>query len=967
MFLDDFPDKVIRMSDKKLFLLDGMALIYRAHFALSAVKPIINSKGVNTSAAFGFANTLIDLLKTREPSHMAVVFDTSAPTERHILYPEYKAQREEMPEDLSLAIPVVKSLIGAFNIPVITLDGYEADDIIGTLSRQAEKEGYDTYMVTPDKDFAQLVDEHTFIYKPGRQGGVVEIMGVPEVKAKWGIEKPEQVIDILGLWGDASDNIPGVPGIGEKTAQKLIAEFGSMEELLENTEKLKGKQKENLETFRDQALLSKKLATINCQVPLGTTPKDLIRGEINESALKALFIDLEFNAMGKRIFGAEFTAGYGAKAKEQKSDVRGQKSEENFSLSNEDPAAEEGSEVSAEKSETADEIVADLKTISDIPHCYRHLTTNDEIKALIREMAGLDCFCFDTETSSLDAKETQLLGMSFSWKMREGFFVSFSREALEAKAQIDLFSPLFEDAGRILIGHNLKFDLAVLSAQGIGVKGKLFDTMIAHALIEPDKRHGMDFLSQVYLGYRPVSITTLIGSKEEGNQRSMLEADPEAMAEYAAEDADVTWQLYGILLPLLKEHGQEKVFFDVEMPLIPALVAMEQEGISIDLFALEEFSGQLAIEMEKAEAEVYQLAGHEFNLKSPKQLGVVLFDELKLVEKPKKTKTGQYATDEQMLATLAPQHKIVERLLDHREASKLKSTYVDALPNSVSKKTGRIHTSFAQAATSTGRLASANPNLQNIPIRTELGKEIRKAFVARDDRHLLLSADYSQIELRVLAAVSKDEGMIDAFKKGIDIHRATAARVFGVEVEEVTDDMRRKAKMVNFGISYGISAFGLSQRLNIPRGEAAEIIDNYFAQFSGIRSYMDNTIAFCKKHGYVETLTGRRRYLRDINSANRNVQMGAERNAINMPIQGTSADMIKIAMGRIELAIRNQRLKSRMLLQVHDELVFELLKEEEGELRKLVEDEMKNALPELNKAVPIEVESGVGRNWLLAH
>jgi DNA polymerase I len=956
------------MHNKKLFLLDGMALIYRAHFALSAVKPIINSKGVNTSAAFGFTNTLIDLLKTQEPTHLAVVFDTSAPTERHILFPDYKAQREEMPEDLSLAIPVVKSLIQAFRIPVITLDGYEADDIIGTLARQAEREGYETYMVTPDKDFAQLVDEHTFIYKPGRQGSEVEILGIQEVKAKWNVERPEQVVDILGLWGDASDNIPGVPGIGEKTAQKLLAEYGSMENLLTKTHLLKGKQKENLELYHDQALLSKKLATINCEVPLTHTPQDLIRGPMDEAAVKALFIDLEFNALGRRLFGSEFTAGYGAKATAVvKAPSQTSAAETDiFSLSQEDATPTSKTE-SPLKNMGEEDVVADLKTISDLPHHYRHLTTESEIKSLLQKLHGISAYCFDTETSSLDPKEAQLLGLSFSWQAHEAVYVSLSRERDKALAQLELFRPLFNNPNILVVGHNLKFDLAILRSQGMRVRGNLFDTMIAHALIEPDKKHGMDYLSQVYLGYKPISITTLIGNDKEGLQKSMAEVDPAVLAEYAAEDADVTWQLYEKLVALLAEQGQEKVFYDVEMPLIPALVSMEQEGVSIDLFALEEFSQQLGAEIQKAEAEVYQLAGHEFNLKSPKQLGVVLFDELKLVEKPKKTKTGQYATDEQLLTTLAARHPIVARLLDHREASKLKSTYVDALPNAVSKVTGRIHTTFAQAATSTGRLASANPNLQNIPIRTDLGKEIRKAFVARDEKHLLLSADYSQIELRVLAAISQDPGMIEAFAQGLDIHSATAARVFGVTVDQVTDEMRRKAKMVNFGISYGISAFGLSQRLGIPRAEAAEIIDNYFTQFSGIRRYMDSTIEFCRKHGYVQTMTGRRRYLRDIHSANKNVQMGAERNAINMPIQGTSADMIKLAMGRIENGLEKARLRSRMLLQVHDELVFELPKEEEKTLQELVHHEMTHALPDLNKQVPIEVECGVGKNWLQAH
>jgi DNA polymerase-1 len=954
------------MAAKKLFLLDGMALIYRAHFALSAVRPIINSKEVNTSAAFGFTSTLVELLKSQDPTHLAVAFDTEAPTERHTLFPDYKAQREEMPEDLARAIPDVKELLAAFRIPVLALDGYEADDIIGTLARQAEKEGFDTYMVTPDKDFAQLVDEHTFIYKPGRQGGEVEILGVPEVKAKWGIEHPGQVIDILGLWGDTSDNIPGVPGIGEKTAQKLIAEFGSVEGLLENTAKLKGKVKENLETHREQALLCKKLATINCGVPLELSAQDLARREMDEPALKAKFIELEFNMLGARLFGNEFRAGYGASAKAKP--AKGAAStipQDDLFAGQESAAAAQPAEMPA--AEAREEVVADLKTIREVPHAYRHLKTPEEHAAFIRELKQVEVFCFDTETSSLDPREGELLGMSFSWKAHEGAYVAFSREPEARRKELRAFAELFGRKKQTVAGHNLKFDLAVLKAHGLEVEGGLFDTMIAHALIEPDKKHSMDYLSQVYLGYQPVPISALIGGQEDGVEKTMKEADPEALAEYAAEDADVTWQLYQKLAPLLKEQGQEKVFYEVEMPLLPALVAMEHEGISLDIFALEEFSVLLAKELEKAQQEVFQKAGREFNLNSPKQLGVVLFEELKLVDKPKKTKTGQYATDEQLLVGLAPRHPIVARLLDYREASKLKSTYVDALPNAVAKKTGRIHTSYAQAATATGRLASANPNLQNIPIRTDLGKEIRKAFVARDDRHLLLSADYSQIELRIIAAVSKDPGMIEAFKNGDDIHSATAARVYGVALKDVDAEMRRKAKMVNFGISYGISAFGLAQRLAISRTEAAEIIDNYFSQFSGVRGYIDATIEFCRKHGYVETLTGRRRWLRDIHSANANVRSGAERNAINMPIQGTAADMIKIAMGRIQRRITEAGLASRMLLQVHDELVFELPLGEEKALRGLVEEEMKEALPALSKIVPIEVECGTGRNWLQAH
>jgi DNA polymerase-1 len=962
------------MSARSLFLLDGMALVYRAHFAFVS-RPIVNSKGLVTSAIYGFANTLLDILQNQKPTHLAVAFDTEAPTARHTAFPAYKAQRDEMPEDLSNAIPHVKALIRAFHIPVLEIDGYEADDLIGTLARRAEKEGFTTHMVTPDKDFGQLVDARTFIYKPGRQGGDTEILGVQEVCTRWGIQRPDQVIDLLGLMGDTSDNIPGIPGIGEKTAAKLIAEFGSLDALLASTDRLKGKQKENVEKFADQARLSRQLATINCNVPLDLSLDSLAVRPLDEAAVKKLFTELEFNSLGKRLFGDSFHAGRSGLSPQsatpetepsQRPATAGTKDESEFTLEAEPTEKpSKPTETKTPKLEPLDTTV--YRTIDDANPTYRRATSPAERKELLTLLKQQHAFCFDTETSSLDPKDTTLVGLAFSWKAGTGWFLHLPPEREKAEAVLREFAPVFTDPEREITGHNLKFDLAVLHAHGLTVTGKLFDTMIAHALVEPDQRHGMDFLSEVYLGYRPISITTLIGEKEKGKeQRTMLEADPAAVARYAAEDADITWQLREKLLPLLQERAQDKVFREVEMPLLPALVAMEAAGIAIDIFALEEFSQQLAVEIEKAQADVFAAAGHPFNLSSPKQLGVVLFDELKLIDKPKKTATGQYKTDEQTLTDLSD-HKIVARLLDYRTASKLKSTYVDALPGEVSKKTNRVHTTYHQATTTTGRLASSDPNLQNIPIRTELGREIRKAFVPGEKGWKILSADYSQIELRIIAAIARDSAMIEAFKAGHDIHAATAAKVYGVPLDAVDKAMRGKAKMVNFGIAYGISAFGLAQRLHIPRTEAAELINGYFNTFPGIKAYMDETIAFAQKHGYVETLTGRRRPLRDINSANQSVRGAAERNAINMPIQGTAADMIKIAMARIHQQMAKAKLQSRMLLQVHDELVFEIAPGEEAPLRALLQEIMPNAISEIAKVVPIEIEIGLGENWLEAH
>ena len=958
---------------KKLFLLDGMALVYRAHFAFVS-RPILTSSGVNTSALYGFTQTLLDILKNQQPTHLGVAFDTQAPTHRHVEFPEYKATRQEMPEDISAALPHVRRMVEALNVPVLTCDGYEADDIIGTLVQRAEKEGFESYMVTSDKDFGQLVTGSTFIYKPSRSGEGVEIIGLPEIQARWGVQRPEQVVDVLALMGDASDNIPGVPGIGEKTAMKLIAQYGSLDNLLAHAGELTGRVKQTLETNRELGLLSKRLATITRDTPCAVELEALKVRPPNEEQLKGLLVEFEFNTIGRRLFGEEFKAGRGMGS--PKSEVRspkaaaaapGEKAGEQLVLVAETVGA--GEETKEKPAGTG----ANLRTIADVPHEYHLVATPAERAKLIQALQKLDSFSFDTETTGLDTKEARLVGLAFSFAPHTGYYVPLPPDApselqtsdfgLRTSSILEEFRPVLESERIEKVGHNLKFDLSVLKWHGIAVRGKLFDTMVAHSLIEPEMRHGMDYLSEVYLGYTPVPITQLIGDAK-AEQINMADVPVAKVAEYSAEDADVTWQLRAALEPLLKEKGQERVFYEIESPLIPVLVDMEFEGIRIDAAALAEFAAQLSKEMDQSEKTIYRLAGTTFNLNSPRQLGQILFDVLKIGDAPKKTKTGQYATDEQTLAALASDHEIVQRLLEYRTASKLKSTYADALPEAIWPKTGRVHTTYNQVMTSTGRLNSQNPNVQNIPIRTERGQEIRKAFVSRGAEYRLLSADYSQIELRILAALSHEAAMLEAFEAGMDIHAATAARVFGVPPEGVTPGMRRKAKMVNFGIAYGISAFGLSQRLGIPRAEAGEIIDQYFKQFPGIRRYMDQTIAFARAHGYVETVTGRRRYLRDIRSANNTIRGAAERNAINAPIQGTAADMIKLAMINIHRELARRNLKTCMLLQVHDELVFDLFMPEEQDVRALVEEKMKAAIP---LDVPMVVEMGVGENWLAAH
>jgi len=948
---------------KKLFLLDGMALVYRAHFAFIS-RPILTSKGLNTSALYGFTQTLLDILKNQQPTHFAVAFDTQAPTQRHIEFPDYKANRQEMPEDLSAALPHVRRMVEALNIPVLICDGYEADDIIGTLVRCAGKEGFTSYMVTPDKDFGQLITENTFIYKPSRSGEVVEIIGLPEIQSRCGVQRPEQVVDVLALMGDASDNITGVPGIGEKTAMKLIAQYDTVENLLAHAGELTGRLKQNLETNRDLALLSKRLATIICDAPCAVELDTLKVQPPDEEKLKGLLVEFEFNSIGRRLFGEDFKAGHGGGI--PKSQVPSHKS---TPAAPGDREAEQLVLVSEMEGGAVEEkhkpamVASHLKTIADVQHEYHLVATPGERAALIQRLQDLKCFCFDTETTGLDPKRARLVGLAFSFAPHTGYYVPVPQDAAGAKAVLDEFRPVLESDRIEKIGHNLKFDLSVLKWQGVSVGGKLFDTMVAHSLIEPEMRHGMDYLSEVYLGYTPVPITKLIGDAK-SSQINMADVPVAKVAEYSAEDADVTWQLRAALEPLLKEKGQERVFYEVESPLIPVLVDMEFEGIKVDAAALADFAAQLSKEMDESEKAVYRLAGTTFNINSPRQLGQVLFDLLKIGDAPKKTKTGQYATDEQTLAVLAADHEIVQRLLEYRTASKLKSTYADALPEAIWPKTGRVHTTYNQVMTITGRLNSQNPNLQNIPIRTERGQEIRKAFVSRSGEYRLLSADYSQIELRIIAALSREQAMLEAFNAGVDVHTATASRVFGVFPDLVTPEMRRKAKMVNFGIIYGISAFGLSQRLGIPRKEAGDIIDQYFKQFPGIRRYMDETIEFARKHGFVETVTGRRRYIRDIRSANNTIRGAAERNAINAPIQGTAADMIKLAMISIHRELASRKLKTRMLLQVHDELVFDLYQPEQQEVLPMVEEKMKTAIP---LDVPLAVDMGVGENWLEAH
>jgi DNA polymerase-1 len=924
----------------RLFLLDGMALIYRAHFAF-ITNPIRNSRGINTSALYGFTNTLLTIIEKENPTHLGVAFDTQAPTARHIKFPAYKAQRDATPEELLAAIPQVKRLCQAFQIPVLELDGYEADDIIGTLAHRADANGdFHTYMVTPDKDFSQLVSATTSIWRPGRKGTDHEILDVEAILKNWEITRPAQVIDILGLWGDASDNIPGIPGVGEKTAKKLIAEWDSIENLLVNATKVKGKLGENLLAYGDQALLSKELATIQLDVPIHSSWEDLQLSTYNEADIKELFTEFEFRTLTKRLFPA--------------------------------------SAVTEEKQTNAPEESATttFQTIREVAHQYHIANTPEKQQELFTALAAQASFCFDTETTSLDPFAAKLLGIAFSWNAHEAWYLPLSPNEEISQPLRTIFASSSEK-----IGHNLKYDLAILQQQGIACNGPYFDTMLAHSLLHPDQRHSMDRLAEAYFQYAPIKFSDIAtpnapaaasddlfayAASQPANKKdlSVAHIPVEILAEYAAEDADITWQLAQRLREELTQSGQNSVFQTIESPLLPVLVRMEQQGIALDTAGLKEIGLELQTAIDSLTTRIHEQAGGTFNINSPKQLGDILFTKLQLAEKAKKTTTGQFKTDEATLLSLEGAHPIIADILEYREASKLKSTYVDALPGHIQPKTGRIHTTFHQLVAATGRLASSDPNIQNIPVRSALGKKIRKAFIPAAGC-TLLSCDYSQIELRIMAALSGDPGMIAAFEQNLDVHTATAAKVYGIPLEEVTKEMRSHAKMVNFGIIYGISAFGLSQRLGIPRADAAKLIETYFEEYPGIKTFMDATIAKTREQGYIETLSGRRRFLPDIHSANQNIRGNAERAAINTPIQGTAADMIKLAMIHID-ELLEKKYRSKLLLQVHDELVFDLILEEQEELVPKILTIMQTALP-LPHGVPIVVEAGTGPNWLAAH
>ena len=949
--------------DKKLFLLDAFALIYRAHFAFIKT-PRITSKGLNTSAVFGFMNTLLEVLSKEKPTHLGVAFDTPKPTFRHVQYVEYKAQRQKQPEDITLAVPYVKQLLRALNIPILEMDGYEADDVVGTLAKKAARAGFEVFMMTPDKDYGQLVEEHIYLYKPAAMGKGVEIQGVPEILERWGIKDIGQVIDMLGLQGDAVDNIPGIPGVGEKTSQKLIEEFGSIENLIANAEKLTGKVKERVIEHADKAILSKHLATIDINVPVEFEEANLLMGEPNRELLSPLLDELEFRTMRRRLLGDETTSPVAAPPKIERN---GQL--DLFATANpttpiqSSPAGRENVASFSNEEERGEVAPRVLRSVANVVHHYHCLDTPELRQNLAHYLSLQSSFCFDTETTSLDTLNAELVGLSFAYLAGEAFYVPVPANEAEAQQIVEDFRAVLENETIEKVGQNLKYDMLVMKNYGVELRGPMYDTMLAHYLIEPEKRHGMDILAYSYLNYEPISIETLIGKKgvKQGNMRDVEVAK---VVEYAAEDADITLQLKEKLNPILVQNEAEKLFHKVEMPLVRVLADIEREGVKIDTKALADMSAVLATDIAEVEKVIYGLAGQTFNIASPKQLGLVLFEKMELVKKPKKTATGQYATGEDILSELEAEHEIARKILDYRELQKLKSTYVDALPLLINPKTGRIHTSFNQAVTSTGRLSSTNPNLQNIPIRTPRGREIRRAFIPANSDFMILSADYSQIELRIMAAFSQDSTMLEAFNNGLDIHAQTASKVFKVLLEEVNSDMRRKAKMVNFGIIYGISAFGLAQRLGIPRSEASDIIKAYFDEFPAVKDFMDSCIGKARERQYVETILGRRRYLADINSQNQTNRGFAERNAINAPIQGSAADMIKVAMINIHDFLKTEKLRSRMILQVHDELVFEVHRDEVELLSRRVNELMCNAIP---LAVKMETGIGVGENWLEAH
>ncbi len=946
-------------EQKKLFLLDAYALIFRGYYALIK-NPRINSKGMDTSAIMGFMNSLLDVIRREKPDHLAVCFDKGGSVDRTELFPEYKANRDATPDAIKIAVPYIQEILKAMHIPVVELEGWEADDIIGTLAKQAEKEDYQVYMVTPDKDFGQLVSENIFMYRPARMGNGIEIWGIPEIQKRFGVDHPEQVIDYLGMMGDASDNIPGLPGVGDKTARKFIAEYGSMENLLANTDQLKGKMKERVIENAELGLLSKKLATIHtdCDVTFNATDYELTMPDGDK--VQELFEELEFRRLKDqfiKLFSTEPAEANGENDKEKKDGT-----------AKKEPASAGSGQFSLfgggdkDSGGTVEEF-SSRNTIANTPHVYQSVLPGMAMKLFLKNLMKQPAVCFDTETTGLNSLTAELVGIAFSWEAGKGFYVPFPEDRSEAQELINLLKPFFESESIEKIGQNLKYDIKVLHKYGVTVKGKCFDTMLAHYLINPDMRHNMDVLAETYLNYTPIPITDLLGKKGK-NQLSMREVDLQKQTEYAVEDADITFQLAQHFRPELEEAKTQDLFNDIEIPLLKVLADMELEGINLDKEFLNSLAKDLDNDIKNLEQEIFKEAGEEFNIASPKQLGEILFDKLKLVAKPKKTRTGQYSTAEDVLSTLAKDHQIIRNVLDYRGLSKLKSTYIDALPLQIEESTGRVHTDYMQTVAATGRLSSNNPNLQNIPIRTERGRQVRKAFVPRNEDYVLLAADYSQIELRIIAALSEESTMIEAFKNGEDIHASTASKVFNVPLEEVTREQRSNAKTVNFGIIYGVSAFGLSNQTDLSRAEAKDLIDTYYKTYPKLRNYISEQIDFARENGYVQTVLGRRRYLRDINGSNAVVRGAAERNAVNAPIQGSAADIIKVAMIHIHRKMKEGNYKSKMLLQVHDELVFDVYKPELEALKTMIKTEMENAY---KLSVPLDVELGVGENWLEAH
>jgi len=937
-------------ADKKLFLLDAYALIFRAYFAF-AKNPRITSGGLDTSAVYGFTSALLDLLSKENPTHIAVCFDLPEPTERHEIFPEYKANRDATPEAIKLAVPFIHRILEAFKIPALGVPGFEADDVIGTLAKKAEKEGFTTFMMTPDKDFGQLVSPNIFMYRPARGGNPPEVWGEAEVCEKFDLDNVQQVIDYLGMMGDAVDNIPGLPGVGAKTASKLLKQYGSLEETLANADEIKGKLGEKIRDNAELGILSKRLARIITEVPIELASETLTRDAWDQDALMDVFEELEFRTLARRL---------GIERSNEKPTDAAPKATKKVNLTSNDQMSLFGGDDTPSESTVS---LSSRNSIANSDHFYQMVETLGEARQLAFLLAEKSSVAFDTETTSLEVLDAEVVGMSFSYAAGKAYYVNVPQERNKAMEWIHAFKPFWESEETEKIGQNIKYDISVLLNYDVQIKGPLFDTMIAHYLIQPDMRHNMDILAETYLNYETISIETLLGKKGK-NQKNMRDIAPKEVLNYAAEDADITFQLKGVFEPKLVETGVEKVFKNIEMPLVPVLARMEREGIKIDVHSLRSYSGELGETIIRLEREIIELAGRPFNVGSPRQLGEVLFDDLKLSDKPKKTKTGQYATSEAILEGLRKKHPIIESILNFRELKKLKSTYVDALPELVHKKTGRVHTSFNQTVAATGRLSSTNPNLQNIPIRTQNGRKVRAMFVPADENHVLMAADYSQIELRVIAALAEDEAMISAFKNGEDIHKATAAKVFEVPPEEVSREQRSNAKTVNFGIVYGVSAFGLSQQTDMSRKEAKAAIDGYFRTYPGIKEYMDKQVSIARDKGYVETITGRRRYLKDIESRNAVVRGHSERNAVNAPIQGSAADIIKLAMIELDRSMRHAKMKSKMLLQVHDELVFDARLDELDALKAMVIEKMEAAVA---LSVPMVAEVGTGNNWLEAH